>query len=199
MSQNSGMEEAIYLATEKIKDVDFLIRCQDIGLPAPDGDGIRFKAFGMNLLFQIPSFQLSQIDSDGQLSLSDQLLVMHYLTQHKPLKETNEKISFKGYSEGQFYWQTFVTRSVKPLVEFIGNDLELLKTNLQRFDWEPEKLGDFAAKIHLIGKLDMFLVYHLGDEEFPAEANVLFDACIKQVYLAEHVAVLASSICIGLL
>ena len=199
MSQNSGMEEAIYLATEKIKDVDFLIRCQDIGLPAPDGDGIRFKAFGMNLLFQIPSFQLSQIDSDGQLSLSDQLLVMHYLTQHKPLKETNEKISFKGYSEGQFYWQTFVTRPVKPLVEFIGNDLELLKTNLQRFDWEPEKLGDFAAKIHLIGKLDMFLVYHLGDEEFPAEANVLFDACIKQVYLAEHVAVLASSICIGLL
>jgi len=199
MSQNSGLEEAIYLASEKLKDVDFLIRCQDIGLPTPNKEEIRFKAFGMNLLFHIPSFQLSQIDSDDPLTLSDQLLVMHYLTQNKPLKETDEKISFKGYPEGQFYWQTYITRSVKPLVGFIGNDLELLKTNLQRFDWEPEKLGDFAAKIHLIGKLYMFLVYHLGDEEFPAEANVLFDACIKQVYLAEHVAILGSSICVGLL
>jgi len=153
----------------------------------------------MNLLFQIPSFQLSRIDSDDQLALSDQLLIKHYLTQVQPLEETDEKISFKGYPEGQFYWQTFITRSVKPLVELIGNDLELLKTNLQRFDWESEKLGDFTAKIHLIGKLYMFLVYHLGDDEFPAEANVLFDACIKQVYTAEHVAVLASSICIGLL
>lgn len=199
MSKDSGLADAIALVSQKLKNVDFQARCQDIGIPVPVDDGICFKAFGMNLLLQIPSMQLTQVDSKSKLPLSDQLLVKQYFTYDKPLIETHEKISFKGYPEGQFYWQPFYSRSVKPLVELIGNDLDLLKKNLQKFDWEPDEMGDFTAKIHLIGNLNMFLVYHLGDDEFPAEANVLFDACIKQVYLAEHVAVLASTICLALL
>lgn len=199
MSQQSGMESAIEIAADKLNSVDFTLRCQDIGLPAPNKEGIHLHAFGSNLIFKIPSFQLVNDDLDVSAKLNQRLLVMHYLLQERPLEETKNRISFKGYSEGQFYWQPFVARTTNPLIGRIGNNLELLKKNLHRFKWESEKMGDFAARIHLIGKLDMILVYHLGDDEFPPEANILFDACIKQVFVAEDVAVLASMICIGLL
>ncbi len=187
------------MATEKLKAIDFITRCQHVGLPTPTEEGIKFRAFGTNLLFRIPSFELIKTDSGNAAKLSERLLVMRYLLLETPLKITGERVSFKVYSEGQFYWVPFMARTVNPLAERIGNDLELLKKHLDRFDWEEEEMGDFSAKIHLIGKLDMILVYHLGDNEFPPEANILFDSCIKGVYLAEDAAVLAGRICIGLL
>jgi hypothetical protein len=59
-------------------------------------------------------------------------------------------------------------------------------------------LGDFGARIHAIGKVYVTLVYHLGDEEFPASADLLFDASIKRVYPTEDAAVLASRISMSL-
>ncbi|MHB9138667.1 MAG: DUF3786 domain-containing protein, partial [Victivallaceae bacterium] len=43
------------------------------------------------------------------------------------------------------------------------------------------------------------LIYRAGDDEFPPEAEVLFDAAVKRVYVAEDAAVMAGRICIGLL
>jgi hypothetical protein len=85
------------------------------------------------------------------------------------------------------------------LVQRIGNDLQLLKKNLGRFDWEPLAIGDFAARVHVIGRLYLTLIYRLGDEEFPAEADVLFDPDVQRVYNAEDASVLAGRICLGLL
>jgi hypothetical protein len=43
------------------------------------------------------------------------------------------------------------------------------------------------------------LVYRAGDDEFPASADLLFDACIRRVFCAEDAAVLGSRVCLGLL
>ena len=199
MSLQSGREEAVRLATEKLQSVDFVSRCADVGLPPPGNEGVAFRAFGSDLLFRLPSFELIRLESGETAKLSEQVLVMHYLLHRGPLIKTEENISFRGYPEGQFYWGPFQARTTVPLLRRIGNDLELLKKNLNRFDWKESEIGDFGAKIHLIGKLDLLLAYYLGDEEFPPTADVLFDACIRQVYVAEDAAVLASLVCIGLL
>jgi hypothetical protein len=60
-------------------------------------------------------------------------------------------------------------------------------------------LGDLPARIHALGNLHLTLVYHLGDDELPPAADVLFDGCIRRVFGAEDAAVMASRICLGLL
>ncbi len=199
MSKKAAQEEALRLAVEKLKYVDLTVRCPSLGLPSPENDTLRFRAFGKDLILQRSDFQLIQADTEEPVKLRDRVLVLHYLLYEAPLILTNESISFKGFPEGQFYWQPFLSRTVNPLLGRIGNDLERLRTHLQRFDWEEVELGDFGAQIHAVGKLYVTLVYHLGDDEFPPAADVLFDACIKQVFVAEDVAVLASRICLGLL
>jgi hypothetical protein len=108
-------------------------------------------------------------------------------------------ISFRELPGGQFFWEPFLSRSVRPLLKRIGNNLELLKRNLHSFDWEPASLGDFAARVHALGKVYLTLVYRVGDEEFPPSAELLFDACTKRVYNAEDATVLAGRICLDLL
>ena len=113
----------------------------------------------------------------------------------------NSLITYRDFTGGQFYWQPFLSRTAKPLVAKIGNDLEKLKKNLARFDWTPVPVppGDFAVRVHAVGNLHVTLVYTLGDEEFPASCEVLFDAATRRVYGAEDAAAMASRICIGLM
>jgi hypothetical protein len=199
MSKQAAQEEAIRLAVTQLHDVDLSARCPILGLPVPENGRMCFRAFGMDLILQPPDFQLIKAETGEPAKLSDRVLVLHYLLCDSPVVLTDELISFKGFPEGQFYWQPFLSRTVNPLIGRIGNDLDLLRKNLQRFDWEEDVIGDFSARIHAIGKLYVTLVYYPGDDEFPPNADVLFDACIKQVFVAEDVAVLASRICLGLL
>ena len=115
--------------------------------------------------------------------------------------QTLDLVTYRNFIGGQFYLQPFLARTVQPLVARIGNDLEKLKKNLARFDWQPLPVppGDFSARIHALGNLHVTLVYTLGDDEFPAGCEVLFDAATKRVYGAEDAAVLASRVCLGLL
>jgi hypothetical protein len=147
----------------------------------------------------LSDFQLLKAGSLESAKASDRILVLHYLLCDVPLTPLHDLISFRGLPGGQFYWQPFLSRTVKPLMGRVGHDLEILRDHLQRFDWESVPMGDFGAKIHGIGKIFLFLVYHRGDDEFPPEMDVLFDASIKHVFSTEDAAVLASRICLGLL
>ena len=165
----------------------------------PEDGILRLRALGKNMAQDLSDFSLVDTDAAKPVKTGDQLLVLHYLLCESAVIPTGKLISFRGYPEGQFYWQPFQARTVNPLLGRIGNNLELLKEHLSRFDWEPVAMGDFGTRIHIIGPLWLTLSYHLGDDEFPPSADVLFDACITQVFVAEDVAVLASRICLGLL
>ena len=63
--------------------------------------------------------------------------------------------------------------------------------------FESGKVEAIRRAVEKLEKAD--LVMRCPCIGLPVPANVLFDACIKDVYTAEDVAVLASRICIGLL
>jgi len=199
MSKQIAQKEALRLAIAELENVDLTARCSSLGLPVPENGSVGLRVFGTDMILQQSDFQLIKAETGEPAKSSDCILVLHYLLCDSPISLTDKLISFRGFPEGQFYWQPFLSRTIKPLIGRIGNDLELLRKNLQRFDWEEVDMGDFGARIHAIGKLYVTLVYHRGDDEFPPTADVLFDACIKQIFVAEDVAVLASRICIGLL
>jgi hypothetical protein len=199
MKPMSGYEAAVRAAVEKLREVDLETRCSRLGLPEPQNDVLRLRAFGMDMVLRLSDFGLILAESNKSAKISDRILVLHYLLCDLPIRQTGELISFRQMGSGQFYWPAFLSRSVVPLVERIGNDLELLKKNLGRFDWEPVSLGDLGAHIHTIGKVYVTLVYHLEDEEFPSSADLLFDSSIKRVYPTEDAAVLASRICLGII
>lgn len=196
MSKEDGQKLAIDRALAELQAIDIHARCQLHGFTIEDGM-INLRVFGQDVSLDTDTFSAT---SEGKpLKPGDTILLLHYLLTDLPITETGEQITFRDLTGGQFYWGPFQSRTVKPLVAKIGNDLELLKKNLTKFDWEAVSLGDFAAKIHCLGNLYITLIWHLGDDEFPASADLIFDGCIKRVFEAEDAAVMASRICIGCL
>lgn len=199
MSLRDAQQEAARRAAAALASVDLGVRCDRLGLPAPLEGALRFRAFGQDLALTLPHFELRLADSDQPARPGDRILVLHYLQYEGRIEPSGELISFRDMPGGQFYWPAFRARSVEPLLRRVGNQVDTLATNLRRYDWQPFDRGDLGARIHGIGRVEVYLIYYRGDEQFGPSADMLFDASIKRVYPGEDVAYLAGRICLGLL
>ena len=113
MSKQVAQKEALRLAIAELKNIDVTARCVSLGLSPPENGILRLRAFGTNLILQQPDFQLIKTDTGEPAKPGDRILVLHYLLCDSPLFPTGELISFRGFPEGQFYWQPFLSRTVK--------------------------------------------------------------------------------------
>ena len=199
MSKTQALQIAIDRAKETLAGVDIAHRCEMLALGQIQGDWVNFRAFGQDMVLDIKNLDITTKEDDNMANSGDTVLILHYLMCDLPIEPAGELITFRDFSGGKFYLEPFLSRTVEPLVSKIGNDLEMLEKHLAKFDWQKQVSGDFIVKIHGLGKLEVTLVYRKGDDEFPPNAEVLFDSCLKRVYQAEDVAYLASRICLRLL
>jgi len=200
MSHQTAQQEAVRLAVAGLAGIDVNRRCQNAGLPRPDASGvITFRAFGETVQLDTVRFELTLAQTGLPAPNVDRILILHSLLCDAPLSGSTELISFRNISGGQFYWEPFVARAIRPLIGKFGNDMDGLRRNMDRFDWEPYPVGDFGARIRCFGNIAVTLVYRRGDEEFPATADILFDAGLRRVFHAEDVATLAARVCARLI
>jgi len=200
MSKQTAQQEAINRAVSRLKECDDMAaRLSRLGFAQPREDSVAMRVFGLDTILNLEDFSITDAKTGSPLKPGDQILLLHYLLCEYSIEPTGEMITFRNFTGGQFYWQPFLSRSINPLVARIGNNLDLLKKNLSKFDWTPMNAGDFGARIHAFGRIYVDLVYHLGDDEFPPAAEVIFDSVLKKVYEAEDAAFLASRICLTLL
>ena len=198
MSKQDAQTEAIRQAVIKLKQVDLPARCAALKLPAPIDGRLKLRAFGADFQLTTDTFELFVSKTGALAKEADRILILHLLLCDLPLNPSEELITFRDFPGGAFYLEPFLSRTVRPLVKRYGNKLDELKSAMTRFDFKPLELGDFSARIHAVGCLYVTLVYRLGDDEFPAEAELFFNAPVKRAFCAEDAAVLAGRICFGL-
>lgn len=197
-------QDAIRLAIGKLAELsDWPARCARLGLPDPTATGgaIRINVLGTTLELRAPAFQAVAAETGKPPKPADLLLALHYLLGEVTLVPAREWITFREFSGGQFYWEPFLSRSIKPLIARMGNDIDLLRDHLRRFSATvaPMPDGGLLAAVQALGAIELLLVYRSGDEEFPPSADVLYDACARRLLCAEDAAMLAGRFCIGLL
>lgn len=199
MSKQDGINEALKLAIATLANKDITNSCEKFGFTRPENGKIKLRMFDSNMVFDINDYSLI-LDSGKAAKPADLLLLLHYLQSDFTLSETGELISFRDLPSGQFYIEPFLSRTVNPLIKRIDNDIDTLKKHLSKFEWSEVNMGDFGAKILAFGNLYITIVYHYGDDEFPASFDVFFDKCVKRAFTeTEDAVVMASRICIGLL
>jgi len=178
-------------------------RCARLGLPDPAtaNGAIRMPFFGKTLSLLPPAFEGVICETGKSPKPTERLLALHYLLCALPVTPENRWMTFREFSGGAFYWQPFLSRSINPLIKAIGNDLDKLRERLTRFaaKIEPGSTDAISARIVAVGKIEVQLLYRAGDDEFPASADLLYDACARRVYGAEDAAVLGGRVCFGLM
>ncbi|MBI5585760.1 MAG: DUF3786 domain-containing protein [Deltaproteobacteria bacterium] len=133
-------------------------------------------------------------DPEKDLPLQEQVLILHYLQKAPGAPLTGQWITFREIPSGEFYYSAFVKRAKEPLVKTFGHQPQLLKElGLQRGGLLREE-GDVCICFQAFPKIPVCLILWAGDEEFPPDGNVLFDASIVHYLIAEDVAVLSGMV-----
>jgi len=150
----------------------------------------------LNLLYRIamPNVEVLPADSGEEVSIRDRVLILHYLLSAKGTAITNKLIAFKELPGGGNYFRTFSKRAIEPLVEHFGEQPHALIDVAAKLGGHKVAYGDVAVTVNAFSRVPVTIVLWQGDEEFPAQGDILFDAAISDYLSTYDVTVLCESI-----
>ncbi|MEI8183389.1 MAG: DUF3786 domain-containing protein [Desulfomonile sp.] len=142
-----------------------------------------------NIVFELDrhGFSVKESGEDAPIWLS--ILVLHYLNNSDGRLPSGRLKHFREFKEGHFYEPAFNRRTKDILVSTFGNDPALMVRAGERLHGKIIQTGDSAVELSYFPYLPITCILWKGDEEFPAEASVLFDETAELFFSAEDMAV----------
>jgi len=150
----------------------------------------------LNQLYHItmPNVEALLANSQEEIPIRDRVLILHYLLSAKGTPIANKLIAFKELPGGGNYFRTFSKRAIEPLVEHFGEQPHVLIDTVGKLGGHTVAYGDVAVTVNAFNRVPVTIVLWQGDEEFPAQGNILFDAAISDYLSTYDVTVLCESI-----
>jgi hypothetical protein len=142
----------------------------------------------------LPEIKICLKDDRTDIDLRDKILILHYLLRAKGTPLSHKAIAYQELSEGSVYFPSFFQRAVKPLIDHFGRSPERLIELSKALGGIQADYGDAAVSIPAFSRVPVTLVLWKGDEEFPPNANILFDNTILDYLSAEDINVLCQTI-----
>ena len=125
-----------------------------------------------------------------EVPLQEQVLILHYLTAPATVLSGNW-VAYREIPGAAFYFSAFLKRAVDPLKKMFGMDAALLEKPAKILGGISMDAGDVGYEFRLFPKVPIQIILWEGDEEFPGEANILFDESIGELLSPEDIAWLA--------
>jgi hypothetical protein len=115
-------------------------------------------------------------------------LLCHYSLAN-PLAPTGTLVKYKDLPGGYAYEDAFIKRAIDPIVEVFGEEPKNLLGAVDLLGGTKLTLGDASLEIPALKGIPLTYILW-GKEEFPASANILFDASASSYLPTEDLAVL---------
>ncbi len=123
------------------------------------------------------------------------ILVLDYLVRADGSAPSGEWIGFQELPDGAFYRRAFQGYSGDRLVRELAADADRFRRAARALGGEPLPMGDTGFAFRVLPHVPLAVVWWDGNDEFPANATVLFDR-VAGVYLpTDGLAILGRMLC----
>jgi hypothetical protein len=154
--------------------------------------GLRVPFLNRVYSVSLPNFDfIDEADPTADIPLQEQVLILHYLQGVKPVLK-NKWIAYREIPGAAFYFGPFMKRAIEPLKKVFGQHPSALRQAAVKLDAILLPSGPCAFQFNVLPYAPIQIILWEGDDEFPAEANILFDASAGDYLLPEDAAWLAS-------
>jgi hypothetical protein len=154
----------------------------------------RLNYLNENYRISYPTGEVSFCQLDGEVAVTIKVVLLHYLLKAGGLPLTGTLVSFREIPDGGFiYLEPFNNRVLRGLVANFGKKTQLLVSAAEKIGGRREKMGSAAVTLDVLPKVPMTYVIWEGDDEFPANGTVLFDASIRYYVPTEDIVVIAAT------
>lgn len=162
----------------------------------PEGKEFCVKVLGREFNVSFPEFQVHETAIDhheGALWL--QSLILLYFRNADGWPESGEWISMRQLPGGLGYDRTFQSYSGDELARAFKDDVAEFTRVSRLFGGRPGTVGDASFVFYGLPRLPLMVVYSAGEDDFPAEAKVLFDSSATHYLPTDALAILGGRLC----
>ena len=124
-----------------------------------------------------------------------ELFLIHYLLRANREEPSGCWISEKDIPGGATFFRGPHAIPTDQITARFTDDIKKFNTRCEQLQGIPLSLADAAWRFAITPRTPVAVLYWQGDDEFPAEAKILFDATIGNCLAADVVYALAVGIC----
>lgn len=189
-----SFELALKLAIQKISTLKAEEICHNSGATRIDDDHVQIQYLNRPYQVTLSNGDVLLNGREEGVSVKDQILILHYLTNATGVPFTNKLITYGQIEGGKFYSPVFVQRNLDPILKCFGDRPELLLEVGQRLGGQKSTYGDASVAVNAFPMARIYFIIWKGDDEVPHGGNILFDGNIRHYMASEDVCVLTEII-----
>lgn len=122
----------------------------------------------------------------------EKLLILHHLYFHKSdAKNSGSMVAFRDIRECADFEPAYQKTTITPFAAYFNRKTGFLKKRANDIGGQINSYGDVGFTVNAFPLISLQFIFWDGDEEFPANANILFDKNIAQFIHPESIPVLA--------
>jgi hypothetical protein len=180
------------IAIETLSEQEFKNISERSGFEVEDENCLRVPFLNRVFRVHFPDFEFSdQADADIEIPIQEQILILHYMLAPDAHPVAGQWVAYREIPGASFYFSAFIKRAIDPLKNVFGQNLNGLSKAAAILNGKPIELGDVGFEFDVLPNVPMQVILYAADEEFPAEANILFDRSIGEILSPEDIAWLA--------
>jgi hypothetical protein len=148
----------------------------------------------LNRIYQVyfPDFEFTDsADKDSEVPIQEQIIILHYMLAPAVQHSAGQWVAYREIPGASFYFSAFVKRAIDPLKNVFGQNSAGLSEAAAHLKGRAIDAGDVGFEFNILPNVPLQLILYAADEEFPAEANILFDRTIGEILSPEDIAWLA--------
>jgi len=123
------------------------------------------------------------------------LFAMYYLLRVNDIPLREEWVSEKDLPGGPTFFRGPHQIPTDLITRRINNDLKQFKTCCEKLGGSPIDMADAAFRFSITPDIPVAVLYWIGDEDFPAEAKILYDRSITELLTLDILFALAVGVC----
>jgi len=188
-----NLNVAFGIVRDRLASIDLEEQCRlsdSLYESGASGPAVTVDYLGSPYVISFPDLTVTPKEGTGELPLRESILVLHYLAQAKGTAATGKLITYRDLPGGVVYFPTFSKRTTDPLTRRFGMEPDLLVEASKTIGGTEVDLGDAGVVIKGFSRTPITIILWTGDEELPAQLNILFDASITDYLESEDVTVL---------
>lgn len=159
----------------------------------PEGEVCIYKADEGLDKNEIKKDNNNHFENNRRLEITDKILILQYLCEVCGVQPNGKWISLRELPSGSNHYASFKTDAMEPLAKRFGSSLELFRKVCRKLGGQELSMGDAGYSIQGFPKLELAFIIWQADDEFPTQANILFDATASLHLNTEALGVLGNS------
>jgi len=179
-------------AQEKLRRIDRAVIAERSGATIDQDGNLRVEFLWREYVIDRAEWTVKRADDAAVPPSIMQSLILTYLYMSGGAPPIDRWLGFRELPDGLFYAQAFQGYTGAALVRDLNGDVVVFRQASEKLKGEALAIGDAGYAFQVLPHMKLAVVMWSGDDEFPAQAQVLFQESAPHYLITEGLAIVGS-------